>query len=497
MKNNANAAHSPKEGVLKRFLILIPLTVVLAIGSFLYIQSKKGTYVAEGYTAYSDEEFQARSVTFSNPGVLEVVSVGWGSRNNVRLEFRALADGETNAVFGTENQDDEQWRETWVFVVRDGFIVEGGINFAGWEVLNVCLLVLLLALTVLFASVFVRLWRASWYGYTMIASVSGLLFSLYQLGIFTLLLGRHGVIDFRIFLLNLAEVVDWFAAISLYPMLPMAFLVSISNILLIRHEGRRPVNLLGIAASVLWAAAYLWLVTASFNNSPALHVVYQLIVVTMTVGECLLFSTILCAWLASRHVPKRRLDYLVVLGCGIRADGTPCPLLAGRVDRAVAFDRAMQDAGNAPAIFVPSGGQGPDEPMSEAQSMGDYLEEHWDVTRDRIVLEGRSTTTHENMAFSREVIEKHAGCDVANLRVGFSTTNYHVFRGYVCAHQAGMSVEGMGSKTKYYFWPNAFLREFVGLLANRWKGILLLYAAVVAIYLLVSYAADMVPRPYM
>ena len=39
----------------------------------------------------------------------------------------------------------------------------------------------------------------------------------------------------------------------------------------------------------------------------------------------------------------------------------------------------------------------------------------------------------------------------------------------------------MGSRTKWYFWPNAFLREFVGLLvASRYQQI----AAMVLISLL-------------
>ena len=29
-----------------------------------------------------------------------------------------------------------------------------------------------------------------------------------------------------------------------------------------------------------------------------------------------------------------------------------------------------------------------------------------------------------------------------------------------------VNIDGMGSHTKWYFWPNAFLREFVGLLAE-------------------------------
>ena len=143
-------------------------------------------------------------------------------------------------------------------------------------------------------------------------------------------------------------------------------------------------------------------------------------------------------------------------------------------------------AGGAPATFVPSGGQGPDEVISEAQSMRDYLVSRG-VSPDRIVLEDRSSTTSENMEFSRKVIEEHAGRDVGELLVGFSTTNHHVFRGYVFAHRAGMAVQGMGSRTRAYFWPNAFLREFAGLLASRWKGILVTYVAIGSVYALAGY----------
>ena len=110
------------------------------------------------------------------------------------------------------------------------------------------------------------------------------------------------------------------------------------------------------------------------------------------------------------------------------------------------------------------------------------------VEPDRILLEDRSTTTRENMVFSRAVIERDAGSDAGELAVGFSTTNYHVFRGYVCAHQAGMAAEGVGSTTRAYFWPNAFLREFVGLLVAKWKGILLMYLAIATLYGIAEYA---------
>lgn len=50
----------------------------------------------------------------------------------------------------------------------------------------------------------------------------------------------------------------------------------------------------------------------------------------------------------------------------------------------------------------------------------------------------------------------------------FSTTNYHIFRSGMFAAKAGMHAEGIGAKTKWYFWPNAQMREFIGLLASEW-----------------------------
>ena len=362
--------------------------------------------------------------------------------------------------------------------VNNGTITEGDNNFAGWEAILVSICIFLGVLTVLFASVLIQLWRRAWFDYEMVASGGAFLFSLFQFAFFVFLFVRQSLTSFGSMAYMLKYMADFFVLLMFIPMGIMALLVSISNIWLIVHEGRRPANLLGIAISIFWLAAMvLWYL---YYN------VVVLISVAIAFGECLLLSTIVCGWLASRHMPKHAANYLVVLGCGIREDGTPSPLLAGRVDKAHAFDATCVEDGQAPATFVPSGGQGPDEIMSEAQSMRDYLVGKG-VAPERIVLEDRSTSTQENMAFSREVIEQHAGCDVGEVRVAFSTTNYHVFRGYVCAHRAGMDVEGMGSKTRAYFWPNAFLREFAGLLVAQWRSILQTYAIIAIVYILAGY----------
>ena len=139
--------------------------------------------------------------------------------------------------------------------------------------------------------------------------------------------------------------------------------------------------------------------------------------------------------------------------------------MRGRVDRALQFEKEQHDKTGKHAKFVPSGGQGSDEVISEAESMKRYLMEQG-VPEERIVKEDRSVNTLQNMAFSKKVIEGDAG-SLDDVNVGFSTTNYHVFRGYTLADRIRMKVEGLSAKTKLYFFPNAFIREFIGLLWEK------------------------------
>ncbi|MEE1105398.1 MAG: YdcF family protein, partial [Ruminococcus sp.] len=85
--------------------------------------------------------------------------------------------------------------------------------------------------------------------------------------------------------------------------------------------------------------------------------------------------------------------------------------------------------------------------------------------------EDKSVNTYQNMLFSKRVMDRHGGCKPA-----FATTNYHVFRGYVLAQKVGMQdAQGISAKTKWYFYPNAFLRELVGLIVDKkWKHIIFL-----------------------
>ena len=179
--------------------------------------------------------------------------------------------------------------------------------------------------------------------------------------------------------------------------------------------------------------------------------------------ECMLIGSIICGIKAARHIPKGPVDYILILGCGFRKDETLPPLLRGRVDRAISFWKDQKEKGKT-AILVPSGGQGPDEVMAEAEAMRNYLLSQG-IPDEYIRPEKESKNTYQNMVFSKKLIEN----ENKDARVIFSTTNYHVFRSGVWASLAGLRAEGIGSITRWWYWPNAFMREVVGLLANRWK----------------------------
>ncbi len=268
--------------------------------------------------------------------------------------------------------------------------------------------------------------------------------------------------------------------------LVFAAAMTVSNIALLQHERRRPQNVLGILISLLLVMIPVigwFLFERDFMGSEMQYRIIRTIesvyCTIFVYFECMLIGSIICGLHSARHIPEGPCDYILILGCGFRKDGTLPPLLRGRVDRAISFWKQQQEQyGNHP-ILVPSGGQGRNEVMAEAEAMRRYLLSQ-NVPEESILPEDRSANTYQNMAFSKKLIEEQDSGKEA--RVIFSTTNYHVFRSGVWASLADLKAEGIGSSTKWWFWPNAFMRECVGLLVNRWKQELLLLLIMIAIF---------------
>ncbi len=262
-----------------------------------------------------------------------------------------------------------------------------------------------------------------------------------------------------------------FLTICLPVMLVFAVSLFVSNVSLIKKEGKRFANLLGFIMSGLIIVGYLvsfFIGTLFMSGSEqAIRVFNTVMSVYETLFayfEAMLLSASICGMLAARQKPAMNKTHIIILGCGIADDGTPLPLLQGRIDRALAFAEEQQKKTGTAPVFVPSGGKGDDEVISEAESMRNYLISKG-IPESRIIPENKSVCTRENMRFS---LEKIMQTD-SKPEIVFSTSEYHVLRSGIISRNEGLNAEGIGARTKWYFWPNAFVREFVGLLVSKWR----------------------------
>lgn len=155
-----------------------------------------------------------------------------------------------------------------------------------------------------------------------------------------------------------------------------------------------------------------------------------------------------------RDKGEENLDYIIVLGAQMKAGG-PSAVLKFRLDAAYEYLLNNEDT-----VCIVSGGQGRNEPCSEAEGMYTYLTEKG-ISPERIIKEDQSTDTSENIAYSAELIGRK------DISVGIITNNFHVFRGIRLAKAAGFEhVCGIAARSNVYFQLNNMVREFFGILKD-------------------------------
>ena len=475
----------------RKKIILLSIFIAAAIlFSVLFTISVGSRYTLHTLLYSFDNQLQDVKVHYSDENVIKMTDVRV-ENSEIVVDFEALSPGTTKVdlTFIGENSTIPHSDNAFLVTPFHTIIVYSlynRISFSGFEVTVYAFL------AILFAIQFTMLWMFA--DYRKSGSFSHKMVACGGIGLYTLVLFLYLTYKMLNNVLlsvnNLMSMIADTATILLVGLTPVMLLLSVllavSNIWLIRHEGRRPVNTLGIVFAVLWGLAMIFVhdiytIFPFLLNVPHFHLVWLMIVYILAYFECLFLSTVACTVLATRYTPPLDRDYIIILGCAICRDGTLTPLLKGRVDSAVAFEKKQYEATGRHAVFVPSGGQGSDEIISEGEAMENYLRGAG-IPREQIVREDKSVNTMQNMRFSRDVIRRHAG-ENADPNIAFATTNYHVFRGYILAQENGFDAKGISAKTKPYFYLNAFLREFVGLIVEgKWRH-LALSAIIIALLL--------------
>ena len=243
----------------------------------------------------------------------------------------------------------------------------------------------------------------------------------------------------------------------------MMFILSIATFfnskVLLEKEGRKVRNLLLAVFGLVFFIMMIWYVFVIFTNieHEIWHILffYAFLIFGYTM---FLYTSVMAYATIYLFTPIfYEPNYIIALGSGLIGDKVP-PLLASRLDEAV---KQYKKYGERPYIIV-SGGQGSDEKVSEAYAMKEYVVDVHQIPTQKILMEDQSTNTEQNLAFSKEIMDKHA--QGKKYRSLFVTNNFHVFRASIYAKKARLDAQGVGSKTALYYLPNAFTREFIGLL---------------------------------
>ena len=263
---------------------------------------------------------------------------------------------------------------------------------------------------------------------------------------------------------------------ALLSLLIVPFFLIFNGIVMMKREGRHLSQMLSLALGVvilLGEAAFVIALLGPYYTEGASadeayyhsvrFIVCALISGTVIYGS-MSFLIFMIYTLFLQIIPRKRdFDYVIIHGAGLLEGQRVSKLLRDRLDKAIEVYRKDPT----PPKLIPSGGQGSDESVSEAEAMKRYLLEQG-VPESDVILECQSKTTWENLVYSKKIVDGMEGRKYTAL----VTSNYHVYRALRYCRKIGLTCTGIGSHVAFYFWPSALIREFIAIHAERKHAIL-------------------------
>lgn len=175
------------------------------------------------------------------------------------------------------------------------------------------------------------------------------------------------------------------------------------------------------------------------------------------VSVLLVFVMFLVSYGLSDNVSGNE-DALIVLGSGIRGE-LLTQGLKNRLDAAIDCYKENDDL-----LIVVSGGQGPQEDITEALAMERYLLSQG-IPQESIIKEEKATSTFENFVYSKEILDSRFE---GEYETAFVSNEYHIYRASSLARIAGFEVvTHTHSNTMWYTLVPSTLRETLAV-AKLW-----------------------------
>lgn len=180
--------------------------------------------------------------------------------------------------------------------------------------------------------------------------------------------------------------------------------------------------------------------------------VFVLIAIIMATGLVLYIWSNTIMQNGGKPVANGENTYAIVLGARVKETGEPSLALRYRLDETVEYLRKYPHV-----KVIVSGGQGEDEPVSEADFMFKFLTEAG-IEEERIIREDASTSTYENLLFSKELLPD------GETAVTIISSDFHLARAKMLAEKLDLEVDVVASKTPKVVEKKMRFRERLALL---------------------------------
>jgi len=169
--------------------------------------------------------------------------------------------------------------------------------------------------------------------------------------------------------------------------------------------------------------------------------------------EFMIFTYVQYLMVSKISTKNQQINTVIVLGCQVIGE-SPSIMLNERINACYKYL-----TNNPETIVILSGGQGIDEGISEAECMYRALVEKG-ISKNRLLKENQSTSTKENIKFSKEIIlNKQLSTEVMII-----TNDFHCYRAAYIAKQLGLQPKTYSAKTHWYLLPTFYLREICAII---------------------------------
>lgn len=271
-----------------------------------------------------------------------------------------------------------------------------------------------------------------------------------------------------------------FALVFLFGIYALVIFLFWNARVVLKREGRSFQNLLTLLLGIMISFWQIFNFFSPEHFFPEwVNILLTFIPIMTFYFVCVFLNYISASFVYSLYKPRRNQDYIIILGSGLINGHIVPPLLANRINKGLNYYWRFRNQGGQPKIIF-SGGKGSDEALSEAEAMYKYAVEQGMAPEDGI-MEDQSVNTYQNMLFSKQIIESQMNGQ--KYRCMFVTNYFHVFRAAMFTKMVDLQANGVGAATRFYYVPNAILREFVAIVMMKKKRHVLV-AVLVLLFLL-------------